>query len=310
MYMTSFSLLKHSITTICMITSLWKNPHKNKLGRFDEHGNVFLVQERNIGNQSTFAFVPFLQKSSSLQKFSYLDDVILYDFYNPKSGKHHVDIMKDDGGYYRMNLNDTTLYHDVHKNIYRRYNHFGDGVFCDMNGNSCFQINATGNSSTFYQHMYCIDDVQFLVDSNNKLIIRQQFSTKDLYATETDIKVQDLHVEQGIFNGFYVFLKDEEKLHVYTFRYEANQVFFKMKSTVPLESCLDYYIAYPYVFVFVNQERVNIHRMDMLQSKFLLRPPKSLADENKIFYFQKRLFFFGEHKTKNLSFCCLQHLFS
>ena len=87
-------------------------------------------------------------------------------------------------------------------------------------------------------------------------------------------------------------------MHVYTFRYEANQVFLKMKSTVPLESCLDYYIAYPYVFVFVNHERVNIHRMDMLQSKFLLRPPKSLAEENKIFYFQKRLFFLESTRQK------------
>lgn len=303
------STMWNKFLPLFMIPNLWVNTVKNNAGITDEKGNVFLMQEKKVQNKSSFSFVPFLQKSSLLQKFSYEDNVILYDFFHPKSEKHYVDLVRDNGDYYRMKLNDTTLYQDIYKNMYRRYNHFGDALFCDIETKTChYEKDSKRENTIFYQYMQCMNELQFSVDSNNRLSIQQFCKDTVLYSVETDINVTFFHVEEGVFNLYYVFLKDEqENLHVYTFRYENNRIFYKMKSLVPLQSCLDFYIAHPYIFVYVNKDRVNIYHVDMLQSKFFLKPPSCIQNEDKIFFLRKKLFFYKNSMARNIPYSCLQH---
>ena len=299
----------HKLLSLFVFTNFWRNPsNSGEFGIFDDRGNVFRIEEQKYQNTSAFHFIPFLHKPSFLQKFSYEKNTILYDFCHEKTGHHFIDILYDNGKYFRMKLNDTTLYQDIHKNMYRRFNSFGDRMLCDFESNTCeFTKNSIDNHVFFYKFIKCMGDLQVMIDCKNNLIMKDA-KNADIFSCFLDGNINVFDVQRGSFNLFYIFTKDDKNhLSVFTFRYECNRLYFKNKSSIILDEHLDMYIAYPYIFLYVNIHRVNIYHTEMLQSKYFLSPPLSCHENDKIFFHNKKLFFFREKQYRNVSYKCLKH---
>ena len=291
-----------------IVPKLWNNHHINHCGIYDDKGTVFSIHEEKRGNCSSFHFVPFLQKSSFLQKFSYTNDVMLFEFFHKRTEQHFVDIIQKNGNMFRIELNDTTVFQEIDNKTYRRINYFGSVLICDINTKICKNIDSNLRNNIYLLHVKCINDLQFSIDSYNHLVIKNFKDSKILFKVRIQRPVNMFHVEKGSHNMYYVFTKDEYNyLTIYTFQYENHNMNYKDKTNILLPECLDIYIQYPYFFVMLNEKHVNIYHVQMLQSKYFLKPPNGITKDYKMLLFNKKLLFYTDKKYMNVPFCCLKH---
>ena len=287
--------------------SFWSNPLKNEFGLYDDRGNIFRVEESipTLNGTTSFHFSPIMKKSSYLQKFTYQKNHVLFDFFHERKEKHYVDILHDDGPYYRMKLNDTTLYHDIFRNQYRRYNCYGTMMLCDLDSQNCNTISM--KAPRLYKFIKCLGYLQITIDFNNTINFFHT-SHEPLFSISFPLDILDVKVEEVPFHFFYFIVKDTNNvLTIYKFRYEAKALYLKQESTLSLGSHLDLFIQYPYVFVYANTKAIHIYSMDMLSSRYFISPPLLCTEEDKIFFYRKKLFFCHSPYQSNIPYRCLEH---
>lgn len=296
------------IFSLFLVPKLWNNPNINHCGIYNDKGTVFSIHEEKKGNCSSFHFVPFLQKSSFLQNFSYKNDILLFDFFHKRTEQHFVDIIQKNGKMFRIELNDTTVFQDIDNKMYRRINHFGSTLLCDIDKKTCKHVHSDLRNNIYLLHVKCIHELQFSIDSYNHLVIKNFKDSKILFKVRIQRMVNMFHVEKDSHNMFYVFTKDQYNyLTIYTFQYENENMNYMDKTNILLSECFDIHIQYPYFFVMLHEKHVNIYHVQMLQTKYFLKPPNGITKDYKMFLYNKKLFFYTNNMYKNLPFCCLEN---